>query len=336
MSAKLDCYGLSDVGLERDTNEDQFLIAQLSKTLFVQQSSLSVADRERWFGGSQGYLFLVADGMGGHAAGERASTIAVDTAAFYFLNTMPWYFGLDTRHEEDLHEVLKAALENCESAIERSTESNPQRQGMGTTLTMGYLLWPRLYVVHAGDSRCYLLRESRLEQISRDHTVAQELVDSGVMPAEAAGKTRWSHMLWNVLGGKSEKVRPEVYKVQLEVGDTLLFCTDGLTRHIGDEDLVEFLGTTEPATATCEKLIASAKERGGKDNITAIVVRFLKLEAMDAPLEHAVESTAGAEAKLARDIPSTTRKEPVHRRQVNRGPPAVLRGRDQWFTLRDQ
>ena len=186
MRGKMDCYGLTDVGRVRAVNEDQFLIADLGKSMLIHQTSLSHEDHTRLFGGSQGKLLLVADGMGGHAEGKRASTIAVQTLAHYVLNTMSWFYRLQEGHEADLQEELQAALEECQKSIEVAASASAERRGMGTTLTMAYVLWPRLYVVHAGDSRCYLLRDARLERVTTDHTMAQQLVDRGALPAEEA------------------------------------------------------------------------------------------------------------------------------------------------------
>src|SRR5207237_907095 len=143
MPGKMDCYGLTDVGRVREVNEDQFLIADLNKSMLIHQTSLSHEDHTRLFGGSQGQLLLVADGMGGHAAGKQASTLAVQTLSHYVLNTMPWLFQLQEHHEADLNEDLRAALEACQRRFEAEVAAVPERRGMGTTLTMAYVLWPR-------------------------------------------------------------------------------------------------------------------------------------------------------------------------------------------------
>jgi protein phosphatase len=292
MRGKMDCYGLTDVGKKRESNQDQFLFADLSRSMLVHQTSLHLDEHTRLFGGSQGKLFLVADGMGGHAAGERASTLAVDTIARYVLNTMPWFLRLREGNEDDLKEELKAAMERCQERIEDEASAHAEREGMGTTLTLAYLLWPRLYVVHAGDSRCYLLRGSRLEQITRDHTVAQQLVDQGAITPEAAEGSRWSHMLWNCIGGGSRELSPEVYKTTLAVGDTLLLCTDGLTKCVPDAPLVEVLSRGQNAEETCRQLVDEANAAGGPDNITVVVAHFRDAAALEG---HAHEREAVAQ-----------------------------------------
>ena len=154
MPGKMDCFGLTDVGKVRDVNEDQFLIADLNKSMLVHQTSLSHDDHTRLFGGSQGQLLLVADGMGGHAAGKQASTLAVQTLSHYVLNAMRWLFQLDEPNEADLEDEFKTG-QACQRRLEAEADAMPEKHGMGTTLTMAYVLWPRLYVVHVGDSRCY-------------------------------------------------------------------------------------------------------------------------------------------------------------------------------------
>ena len=278
-SGQMDVHGVTHVGRKRPVNEDQFLIADLKKSLSVYQSSLGLDHQTRLFGGSQGNLLLVADGMGGHEAGERASTIAVDSIATYTLNTMRWFFRLDEVSDEDFQDELKAALEHCQSIIGIEADAIPQRRGMGTTLTMAYVIWPRMYVVHAGDSRCYLFRNSILKQITRDHTMSQlfkersDAAAEGEMPNDLES-SHGSNVLWNVLGGGSDDLTPDVYRANLQIGDTLLLCTDGLTKHLSDDRIKEYLNKDEPAENICQGLVEAANTDGGSDNITVVVARL--------------------------------------------------------------
>jgi protein phosphatase len=290
----MDCCGTTDIGRVRESNEDQFLVADLNKSMLVHQTSLSDEDHTRLFGGSQGALLLVADGMGGHAAGKQASTIAVQALEHYVLNTMPWFFHLQQSQESDLKDELKAAMEACQRSIEAAASSRPERQGMGTTLTMAYVLWPRLYVVHVGDSRCYLYRAPKLEQITTDQTMAQQLVERGVLTAEDAPQSRWSHVLWSCLGGSKREMNAEVYKATLNTGDTLLLCTDGLTGALRDDKIIEFLRQGGNAQELCGRLVAAANDAGGKDNITVVVARFLDAAQQPAQTEHAQAQTGAA------------------------------------------
>jgi len=310
MLGKMDCFGLTDAGKKRPNNEDQFLIADLSKSMLIHQTSLSHEDHTRLFGGSQGKLLLVADGMGGHAEGKRASSLAVQTMAHYVLNTMHWFFHLEEGREADLHEELKAALEECQRSIESAVAGNPESARMGTTLTMAYILWPRLYVVHAGDSRCYLLRGPRLEQITTDHTVAQRLVDQGILDAAEAQESRWSHVLWNCVGGGSHELNPDVYKATLQLGDTLLLCSDGLNGCVPDREIAEILSRKHSAEAACRGLVDAANAAGGPDNVTVIVASFRDArEQARGAQEEAVATAAEPTKEILIPIPAAVIEE---------------------------
>jgi protein phosphatase len=270
----IDCFGLTDIGKVREVNEDQFLIADLGESLLIHQTSLSHEDETQWFGGARGRLFVVADGMGGHAAGQHASSIAIDTLAHYVLEVLPRIFRPGAAREEELEKGLGTALERCQQQIEHVAERERAWAGMGTTLTMAYILWPKLYVVHAGDSRCYLMRGDKLEQLTMDHTLAQEFVNQGALTPEQAAESRFSHVLWNCIGGGSSDLRPEVRSTTLSAGDSLLLCTDGLSKYIGDDELAKVMRANAPAEAKCATLVSAANEAGGKDNITVVLADF--------------------------------------------------------------
>lgn len=265
-------FGVTDIGRVRKTNEDQYLIAELSRSMLVHQSSLAMEDSTTLSGSLPGYLFLVADGLGGAPAGEEASRLAIDSVIRTVLGTMPWFFRLGD-HEEDLEEELKKVFLRCQAKIEADAIENPSRAGMGTTLTMAYVTWPRLYVVHVGDTRAYLLRGARLDQITEDHTVAQ------ARPSGATATSPYRLVLWNVLGGSTSEVHPSVYKLTLEDGDVLLLTTDGLVRHVPDDRIAEILGKSPSARLAATDLVASANDAGGRDNTTVVVVRFGRREA---------------------------------------------------------
>jgi protein phosphatase len=290
MALKIDTCGRSDIGNKRKLNEDRFLIADLSKSLRVHQTNLGHDDQTRLFGQSQGQLFVVADGVGGHAAGERASTVAVDGVIMYTLDCMRWFFRLADEPEDDCLEDLKSVLEHSQARILAEADVIGGRRGMGTTVTAAYVAWPRLYVVHVGDSRGYLFRGTKLRQITRDHTVAQQLVDNGRLDPHKAEESRWSHILWNVVGGDSQQLSPEVYKARLNVGDTLLLCSDGLTKHVSDLEIATLLADSPSAEDACRQLVDEANRSGGSDNITVVVARFKEAT------EH--ESVAEAESVL--------------------------------------
>ena len=283
---QMDVCGMTDIGKVRVRNEDQFLVATLSKTLEVSHSSLEIGEDARLFGNSQGLLLLVADGMGGHAAGDRASEMVVSAFADYVLNMLRWYFRADPRRDADLAADLRDAVLRCQRSIRDEISKHPEEQGMGATLTLAYVIWPRMFVVHVGDSRCYVLRDGELRQLTRDHTFAQSICDETGEVAQQAAETipesQWHHILWNAVGGTDDEPQPDIFRVDLEFDDRLLLCTDGLTNHVPDADLSRRLQQDQPVCEICRQLIDDANAAGGSDNITAIVARCPKPRPLDA------------------------------------------------------
>ncbi len=263
--------GHTDIGKVRPTNEDHYLVADLGKSMTIHSSTLPIDEETELYSGLRGQLLLVADGMGGHAGGGIASQIGIGTAAKYVLNTMPWFFSLNHDHEDDQRDELLEALRECEKAVASEVEAHPEWEGMGTTLTMAYIIWPRMYVVHIGDSRCYLLREQVLSQLTNDHTVAQALVDRGTITAEQATNSPLGHVLVNSLGHGPAAFHPDVFKTELEAGDKVLLCTDGLSNQVGDDEIAAVLSNAVSAEDATRSLIDAANAAGGADNITAVV-----------------------------------------------------------------
>ena len=300
MRGKMDCHGVTDPGKKREVNDDQFMIADLCKSMLIHQTSLSHEDHSRLFGGSQGKMLVVADGFGCCREAERASALAIDALAQYVLNTMQWFLQLQQGHEDDLKEELTSAMAQCQQTIEVDSSASFERFGMGSTLTMAYITWPRLYVVHVGECRCYLFRHSKLEQITRDQNEAQQLVERGVITPEEAAASRFSHVLWNYLGGGTPELNPEVYKATLAMGDTLLLCTDGLTKCLHDAEIAEILGQNRSAEDAGKILVDSANRCGGPDNITVIVGRFLENTLEQAMAEAAAAAVQPTQVVLGR------------------------------------
>ncbi len=293
MPGKMDCFGQTDRGLRREKNEDHFLIADLNKALRIHQTSLNFDDEETLFGASQGMMLLVADGMGGHAAGEQASRLTVESLTSSILNGMPWFFSRDAEGDDDLRAALERALHRCQERLQQEAKSHPNVEGMGTTLTAAYVHWPRATIIHAGDSRCYLLRSGRLKQITRDHTVAQQMADRLETQSLDVLHSRWAHVLWNAIGSGGETVQPEVHQFDLQLGDVLLLCTDGLPKHLEENEIGEILGRDVDARTSCQFLIAQALARGGSDNVTTVIAKFVdenpQSERLQAIAEQSVE-----------------------------------------------
>ena len=257
-------------GRVRERNEDNYLFANLTKSSSTRDGSAAA------FAGIAGrsdvLMLLVADGMGGHARGDLASRLVVEHFARY-LETHSDSLLWASNSADNCQDVLGGEIKRCHTTLRRRAES-PDLHGMGSTATVAVVAWPKLFVAHVGDSRCYLVRDDKAQQITRDHSVAQYLVDQGSMKASLRDKSPFRHQLWNVLGAKEEDVAVDFHDVDLRDNDAILLCTDGLTNRLSDLQLVEHLRESTGAAETCGGLVAAANAAGGQDNITCAVVRF--------------------------------------------------------------
>ncbi|HEU4525258.1 MAG TPA: protein phosphatase 2C domain-containing protein [Gemmatimonadales bacterium] len=268
---EMDIYGLTDPGKVRTENQDQFLVSSLRKEAVVHLTSLP--DPGKLTAGSErvALLMMVADGVGGGLRGAEASRIALEAVTRYVSRCMACYYAATTGDDRDFFAALQDGALQCHAEILRRGEEDPDYRGMATTLTLYLGHWPRAYLLQVGDSRCYLLRGDELTQISRDQTMAQELIDAGVMrPADIAG-TRLEHTLSSSIGGR--QTAPVVTRFELTWDTVVLLCSDGLTRHVSDERIARRLRETRSSKEACEALLADALEGGGSDNITIVVRR---------------------------------------------------------------
>jgi len=265
-------FGLTDRGLERATNEDQFVTATLTRALWIEQSSLTQSGVH--YADVRGHVFIVADGVGGAAGGEKASALAVSAIEDFLLNAIRWLLTLDGSEEASVLRDFKAALRSADACVYAAADNDPGLRGMGTTLTMAYSCGADLFVAHVGDSRCYLLRGGALQRLTRDDTLVQQMVESGILPPERAAVHDLRHVITNVVGGTTPGVHTEVHRMRLEPGDVLLLCTDGLTGMLPDDRIAAVLEASSSPTSACEQLVLLANEQGGKDNVTVIVARY--------------------------------------------------------------
>ena len=265
-------FGITDPGRVRQNNQDQFLIAVLRKALQVRRTSLPLPKVH--YSDDQSHLFVVADGMGGHAGGEQASALAIDSVEAFILDTFKWFSQFKAKDEDKVLADFQSALGQANACILAEAVECPELRGMGTTLTLAYSLNDRLFVAHVGDSRCYLCRHSLLYRLTSDHTLVEDMVRHGELPAQEAPKHPFRHVITNAIGGASVEVKVELHKVQLEAGDTVLLCSDGLTNMLPDEEIARILKSETDPEQTCQKLVSRANEEGGKDNITVILARY--------------------------------------------------------------
>jgi protein phosphatase len=265
-------FGLTNVGKVRASNEDQFLIAVLLKALQVEQTSLPQRKVQR--SSDRSYLFVVADGMGGHAGGEKASALAIDSVETFILGAFKWFAQFKGPEQDQVLTDFQSALGEANARVLAEAAERPELRGMGTTLTLAYSLNDALFVAHVGDSRCYLCRNGTLYRLTRDHTVVEEMIRSGAMSKEEAAQHRWRHVITNAVGGNSPEVKVEVHKLQLEGGDRVLLCSDGLTEMLPDEEIRQILRSEGEPEQACRRLVKGANDAGGKDNITTVVAHF--------------------------------------------------------------
>jgi protein phosphatase len=298
MAGTMDCFGLTDIGRVRERNEDQFLIADLMKSVVIHDTSLSYDHETDLHGVSQAKLLLVADGVGGTAGGERASSLAVDGIVQYLLNSMHWLFRKEYSRESQFLEDLMSAFAGSQRQIQHAAEMSPRYRQMGTTLTMAYLAWPTAYIGHVGDSRAYLFHQSKLTQLTRDQTIAQMLADAGGIAADEVEHHHFRHVLGSLLSCDPSQLSPSVRKTRLALGDQLLLCTDGLTRHVGASQIEQILASAASAEDACRELIAAANAAGGRDNTTVVVARFCPRVGQD------VDNTPSSTPSSVEDHPS--------------------------------
>jgi serine/threonine protein phosphatase PrpC len=272
---EIDVHGLTHPGKVRRDNQDHFLICSLRKQVVARLTSLP--DPDHIMGDSErlASLFMVADGVGGAAKGEVASRVALEAVTQYVSRSMRCYYAAGSTDQE-FYDALQEGARQSHAELLRHGEEDPDYRGMATTLTLFLGVWPRAYLLQVGDSRCYLLRQGELDQITQDQTMAQEMVDAGIMsPADVAG-TRLEHTLSSSIGGR--QTDPKVTRLDLAWGNVLLLCSDGLTRHVSDERIRDVLRSMTSAQQACGDLLQEALDDGGSDNITIVVGRALPRE----------------------------------------------------------
>lgn len=264
-------FGATDCGKVRTSNQDQFLIAQLNKSMRIHATSMPLQDR--LFGSIQGEILLVADGMGGHAAGEKASHLAIEHFVRRLLSRVHWHFDDDPQREQTFLADLQQLVRDAHRRILHEGKQHVDQRGMGTTLTTAYIVRQKLYLVHAGDSRCYLIRDGKADQITTDHTLARQMVEAGGLKPEEEAASKWSNVLWNVLGGQSRRgdIVTESRAIDLVPGDRILLCSDGLHRYIDGQTLADVVTGASSPSECCRELIDIANQAGGEDNVTVIV-----------------------------------------------------------------
>ena len=267
--------GITDVGRVREHNEDNYLVVDLATDQRATSGQvLSGAVQQR------GLSLVVADGMGGAAAGEVASQMAVDGLHGEFKNAD---LGGTVRSEPDVIGLLETAINKANEGIFRKGQDSKEHQGMGTTLTASVVLGDSLYLSQVGDSRGYILRKGKLVQMTRDQSLIGQLIEEGTLTEEQAEKLGGKNIILQALGVE-ETLKIDSKRYEILRGDTLLLCSDGLSGMVPDAKMEEILTSEADIAAAGRKLIEAANANGGKDNITCILARF-EGEGLREPLQ---------------------------------------------------
>ena len=257
-------FGKSDVGKARDHNEDNYLVADLTK----RDPSLPTDERAYELG-ERGLLLMVADGMGGAAAGELASEMATDTI---YKHLLAEWLAEDEATGQRFAYRLKEAVETANRAIHDYAKAHPENRGMGTTATVVGVLEDHLYLTQVGDSRAYLIRGKEAHQLTKDQSLMQRLVEAGELTEEEAAQSERRNIILQALGPDS-KVKVDLTHQDLRRGDILVLCSDGLSGQVKKEEIAKTALESKDLAAAATRLVGLANERGGPDNITVILAR---------------------------------------------------------------
>lgn len=260
-------------GLVRAENEDHFLVGQLTRSFEPLLTNVPAKDLpER--ADAYGYVMALADGLGGHVAGAIASRLAIRNGLELVLAATSWALVPDPDETNRLMGRLRDYFIEIDRSFQREIGTRPALDGMATTLTVVYSVGWQAFIVHVGDSRVYRYRGGALEQLTRDHTVAQSLADSGLISGDELRRHAKRHVLTNVISGRPGDVRPDVSAHTLQPGDVVLLCSDGLHDLVSDAEIAARLTAHEASQAPCDALIAGALARGGRDNVSVIIARY--------------------------------------------------------------
>jgi protein phosphatase len=266
---ELDLFGLTHPGLVRRNNQDHFLIGTIHPQAVIHGTSLTDADKLLLRGERFGTVLMVADGVGGGSAGAEASQLAVATIARYLSSMLRSYEVGSQAEGLKFLATLRAGVLEAHDAVKAEAATRPGVRSMATTLTLAIAVWPFLYVVQVGDSRCYVWADGKLTQITRDQTVAQDLVDRGALKPHEARASPLSHVLASSIGGS--EAAPEVSRHDItRKGLRVLLCSDGLTKHLTNDEIAERCASGATSEELCRGLLDQALQRGGEDNITIL------------------------------------------------------------------
>ena len=269
---EVDMFGITHTGRVRSENQDHFLLATVHPQIVVHGTSLPDVAELPLRGGRLGTILLVADGVGGSSDGGAAARLATESVMRYVGSSLRCYHAIRDSKDDSFYEELKAAALQAHDAVRAEAESRAEPTRLATTMTLGVGVWPWVYVVQVGDSRAYLYTRGKLQLVTRDQTLAQQLVDEGVLKPGDLQRSPLSNVLASAIGG--DDAEPVVSRMDVsERGCVVLFCTDGLTKHVTDDEIAAACGSVQSAEQLCRDLLELALDRGGSDNVTLIAAR---------------------------------------------------------------
>jgi len=268
-----DLFGLTHIGKVRKENQDHFLICTVHSQVTVDATSLPNTDHLDLRGPRLATIGLVADGVGGSDSGGDASRLAAETVIRFVASTLRSYDHAGSANEDELMQSLTDGVLQAHDVVRAEAAARADTKPMATTLTLCMGVWPWMYVVQVGDSRCYYHDGETLHQVTHDQTIAQHLVDAGALPKERLSSSPFNHVLMSAIGG--EEATPQVSRIDLRRGGTALLCSDGLTRHVTDSEITAQIRAATSSKSLCHALLDLALERGGHDNITILAARTL-------------------------------------------------------------
>ena len=268
--AELDLFGITHPGKVRKENQDHFMLCTVHPQVVVHGTSLPAVNELPLRGERLATYMLVADGVGSGSGGGDASRLALSTITTYVASSLRSYHAAGSATDQEFYDALTAAALEAHDAVRSEGAAQPEAK-MATTLTLAVAVFPWMYVTQVGDSRCYRYWQGELTQMTRDQTIAQGLVDQGILPADRMSKSPFSHVLSSAIG--SGEATPVVTRIEIPRGCVILLCTDGLTKHVENAEITREIEAMTSSAQLCEKLLDMALERGGSDNVTIISAR---------------------------------------------------------------
>lgn len=271
---ELDLFGITHKGKVRTENQDHFLVSTVHPQVVVHGTSLPDPENLPLRGTRLATVLVLADGVGGAEAGSDAARLATEAVMRYVASTLRSYHLAGSSTEEELLQALREAALEAHAAVKAEAAKRGEKARMATTLTVCIVVYPDAYVVQVGDSRAYFFTQGELRLLTHDQTVAQSLVDQGLMPADRMQYSPFKNVLSSAIG--ADEALPEVTKFDISVrGSLILMCSDGLTKHVSETELADSIRRMKSSEQCAKELLELALERGGEDNITIIAARAL-------------------------------------------------------------